>query len=244
MMDNKMAIVTGGSRGIGRAIAEELASIGYDLVLLSKNKAKLEETSKEIASRYGRKVTPFPCDLSDMKAIDKFEKFCATNKVIPDVLVNNVGIWAPASTGESSTERYDEIMTTNAKGVFYLTQRLLPVLKKGRAKRIIIISSTWAQDFSLAGGKSESTVYAMSKWALRGWGRMLREEVRGDGISVTIVYPGAVFTDEWEGTKTPKEKFIKPEDIGKVVRAAVEISPGSCIDEVIVNTKVGSLSYD
>ncbi|MCL4379708.1 MAG: SDR family oxidoreductase [Candidatus Marsarchaeota archaeon] len=243
-MYNKTAIVTGGSRGIGRAIAEELASIGYDLVVLSKNKAKLEETSKEIASKYKRKVTPFPCDLSDMKAIDKFEKFCMTNRVIPDVLVNNAGIWAPASTGESSSERYDEIMTTNTKGMFYLTQRLLPLLKKGSAKRIVIISSTWAQDLSLAEGKSESTVYAMSKWALRGWGHMLREEVRKEGISVTIVYPGAVFTDEWRGTKEPKEKFIKPEDIGKVVRAAVEIGPSSCIDEVIVNTRVGALSYD
>ena len=238
------AIITGGSRGIGRAIAEELANMGYDLVLIAKDKERLGKTAKEIATKYRRKVAYFPCDLSNMKEIDSFEKYCIKNKIIPDVLVNNAGIWTPAPTRATSIERYDEIMATNTKSMFYLTQKLLPRLKKGRIKRIVIISSIWAQDSNPPKGKEESTVYAMSKWALRGWGRMLREEVRKEGIGVTIIYPGAVLTDEWEGTKVPKEKFIKPEDIGKVVRAAIEIGDSSSIDEIIVNTKAGEISYD
>ena len=82
-----IAIVTGGSRGIGRAIAEELAGKGYDLVLLAKDKTRLEKITKEIAAKYKVKATCLPCDLSDTNEIDSFEKYCVANKIVVDVLV-------------------------------------------------------------------------------------------------------------------------------------------------------------
>ncbi len=120
-----------------------------------------------------------------------------------------------------------------------MTQKLLPLLEKGHNQRVIIISSVWALDSYPAEGREAGTLYSMSKWALRGWARSLRAELRKYNIGVTIIYPGVVFTDEWKGTKTPREKFIEPTDIGKVVGAVLSTSSKTVIEEVIVRTIEG-----
>ncbi len=167
-------------------------------------------------------------------------KFCSSKKIIPDILVNNAGIYKPGTTAKSKLEKYENIMQVNTRGMFYLTQKLLPLLKKSKNNpRIIIISSVWALDSYKAEGRADGTIYSMSKWALRGWARSLRAELRKNKIGVTIIYPGAVFTDEWEGTAITREKFFEPGDIGKVVAMTVSTNPKTVIEEVIVRTVEG-----
>ncbi|HUC39078.1 MAG TPA: SDR family oxidoreductase [Candidatus Acidoferrum sp.] len=239
-MGGKTAIITGGSRGIGRAIAEELADMGYNLVLVAKDKKRLEKTSEEIRKKYKKNMEIFPCDLSDTKDIDSFIKFCATLEIVPDVLVNNAGTFIGGSTESATLESYDKLQALNMRGIFYLTQKLLPLIRKGKEKRIVIISTVRALDH-YPGGDS-GAIYAISKWGLRGWARSLREEVRKYKIGVTVIYPGAVFTDIWEGTQTPKEQFITPSDIAKGIRASLSVGSQTVIEEMTIMPLVGNIT--
>ena len=233
------AIVTGGSRGIGRGIAEELADMGYDLLLVAKDSARLKKAAHQISVKRKVRVDYFTCDIANNKKVDALYNFCISKGIIPDVLVDNAGIYVPGSTGKVSLEKYDKIMSVNTRGMFYLTQRLLPLLRKGRNQRVIITSSVWALDSYPAEGKEDGTIYSISKWALRGWARSLRAELRKYSIGVTVIYPGAVFTDEWKGTRKPRSEFMEPGDIGKIVRAVVSTDPKTVIEEVIVRTIEG-----
>jgi short-subunit dehydrogenase len=234
MAKRGLAVVTGGSRGIGHGIAKELAEMGYDLFLLAKDPSRLKKTADELSTKYKVKVDYFACDLSDTGSIDSFHKSLVSKKLIPDVLVSNAGVFLPGSTADTKMELFDEMIAVNLKGMFYITQKLMPLLAKGKDKRIILTSSIWALDSYPAEGREEATLYAISKWAIRGWARSLRAEVRKDNIGVTVIYPGETFTDEWEGTTIPKERFMKPEDIGKIVRAVLSTSPQTVIEEVVV----------
>jgi short-subunit dehydrogenase len=228
------AIITGGSRGIGKAIAEELAGMGYDLLLISKDSRRLRETAAHISRNNHVRVDFLPCDLSKTSDIDAIYKFCISKRITPDVLVNNAGIYIPGTTKESSIREYDHVMSVNARSMFYLTQKVLPLLRKGHNQRVIVISSVWAHDSYSPEGRDDGTIYSISKWALRGWARSLRAELRKHKIGVSVIYPGAVFTDEWKGTKISKGRFIKPEDMGKIVRSILSTSPQTVIEEIIV----------
>ncbi len=236
----KIAIVTGGSRGIGKAIAEELASKGYGLILLANDKARLGKTAKDIAQKYKVNVDCFACNLSKIKEIDSFEKYCTAKKVAIDVIVNNAGTFISGTTEDAAIDSYEEMQAVNMRGTFYLTQKLIPLIKKGQQKRIIIISTCRALE-PYPGGE-DGTLYAISKWALRGWARSLREELRKYKIGVTVIYPGAVFTDLWEGTKTPKGQFIDPKDVAKAVCAALSVSPQTVIEDMVIMPLVGNIT--
>ncbi len=240
-MGGKTAVITGGSRGIGRAIAEELAGAGYDLILVSKDANKLSKTATEISKRFKVNVESAKCDLSNVKEIDTLSKLIASKKISIDVLVNNAGTFISGSTEKASLDSYDIMQSVNTRGMFYLTQKLLPFIKKGREKRIIIISSCRALD-QYPGGSADGALYAISKWALRGWARSLRAEVREYKIGVTIIYPGAVYTDLWEGTETPKEQFIDPKDVAKAVSAALSVGSQTVMEEIIIMPLSGNIT--
>jgi NAD(P)-dependent dehydrogenase (short-subunit alcohol dehydrogenase family) len=228
------AVVTGGSRGIGRAIAEQLLDMGYSVVITAKENERLRKAAAEMSKK--GMVEYFACDLSDIKEIDALCKFISDKKTALNVLVNNAGIWAEGDTSTAKMDVYDRMMNTNTRGAFYLTQKLLPMLKKAKNARIIITSSTHGLDASRADGRADATLYAMSKWGLRSWAKFLREEVRPFGIGVTVMYPGPVLTDEWEGHTYKKERFVRPADIGKAVRLVLSLSDNTAIDEITVNT--------
>ncbi len=238
-MGEKTAIVTGGSKGIGRAIAEELAGMGYNLVLVAKDKKGLKKTAEEIRKKCKRNMEIFPCDLSSTKEIDSFIKFCATLEIIPDVLVNNAGTFIGGTTEDASLESYDKLQSINIRGMFYLTQKLIPLIKKSQVKRIVLISSVRALDQYPDG--EGGALYAISKWALRGWARSMREELRKYKIGVTVIYPGAVFTDIWKGTKTAKGEFIDPKDVAKAVGATLSIGSQTVIEELVIMPLAGNI---
>lgn len=239
-MGGKIAVVTGGSRGIGRAIAEELADMGYNLILVAKDVSRLKKTADEIAKGHRIQVDTFKCDLANTKEIDGLYNFINSKKNGVDVLINNAGTFIGGSTESATLKSYDELQAVNMRGMFYLTQRLLPLIRKGKERRIVILSSVRALDH-YPGGEG-GALYAISKWGVRGWARSLREEFRKYKIGITVIYPGAVFTDIWEGTETPEEQFIAPIDIAKGVRAALSVGTQTVIEEMIIMPLVGNIT--
>ena len=196
--NSKIALVTGGSRGLGRNMAISLAKKGIDVVFTyNSNKQKAEEVVAEIQS-LGQKAMAFQLDTSNVKAFDEFFKQITaslkeqTGSTNFDFLINNAGTALYAPFAETTEAQFDEVMNIHYKGVFFLTQKALPFINDGG--RIINISSGLAR-FSLPG----SSAYGSMKGAIEVLTRYLAKELGSRGIAANIVAPGAIETDFGNG---------------------------------------------
>jgi NAD(P)-dependent dehydrogenase (short-subunit alcohol dehydrogenase family) len=225
----KIALVTGGSRGLGKSIALHLAAKGQDVILTyNSNLAQAQDSVAQI-EKSGRKAVALALDLSDHKSFDAFaaqvKKTLAENwqRSDFDFLVNNAGIGINAPFMETTEEQFDRLMSIHFKGTFFLTQKLLPLIKDGG--RIVNISSGLAR-FSLPG----YSAYGAMKGGVEVLSRYLAKELGPRGIAVNVVAPGAIETDFGGGTvrDNPEvNKFIAgqtalgrvglPDDIGGAV---------------------------
>jgi len=195
---SKIALVTGGSRGLGRNMAINLAKKGIDVVFTyNSNKQKADEVVAEIQS-LGQKALAFQLDTSNVKAFDEFFKQITaslkeqTGSTNFDFLINNAGTALYAPFAETTEAQFDEVMNIHYKGVFFLTQKALPFINDGG--RIINISSGLAR-FSLPG----SSAYGSMKGAIEVLTRYLAKELGSRGIAANIVAPGAIETDFGNG---------------------------------------------
>ncbi len=225
----KIALVTGGSRGLGKSMSVHIAAKGNDVVLTYKSKkADAEEVVKQI-EQTGRKAAALALDVSDSKSfdgfVDKLKEVLQAKWKRDDLnfLVNNAGIGIYAPFAETSEKQFDELMNVQLKGPFFLTQKLLPLIKDGG--RIVNISTGLAR-FTLPG----YAAYAMMKGGIEVLTRYMAKELGARGISVNVVAPGAIETDFAGGAvRDTKEvnKFLAsqtalgrvglPDDIGSVV---------------------------
>ena len=193
-MNNKIALVTGGSRGLGKDMALSLAKKGVDVVLTyHSNKQEAEKVAAEIQS-LGQKAYVFQLDAGDIKSFDDFYQRVTerlkeeTGNTNFDFLINNAGTALYAAFAETTEEQFDQTMNIHYKGVFFLTQKALPFINDGG--RIINISSGLAR-FSFPG----SSAYASMKGAVEVLTRYLAKELGSRGIAVNTVAPGAIETD-------------------------------------------------
>jgi len=225
----KIALVTGGSRGLGKSMSVHIAAKGNDVVLTYKSKkADAEEVVKQI-EQTGRKAAALALDVSDSKSfdgfVDKLKEVLQAKWKRDDLnfLVNNAGIGIYAPFAETSEKQFDELMNVQLKGPFFLTQKLLPLIKDGG--RIVNISTGLAR-FTLPG----YSAYATMKGGIEVLTRYMAKELGARGISVNVVAPGAIETDFAGGAvRDNKEvnKFLAsqtalgrvglPDDIGSVV---------------------------
>ena len=202
---NKIALVTGGSRGLGRDIAINLAKKGIDVVFtFNSNKQKADEVVKEIES-LGQKAFAFRLDTSNVKLFDNFFKQVTTQLKEEtggtnfDFLINNAGTALYSSFAETTEEQFDDVMNIHLKGVYFLTQKALPFMNEGG--RIINISSGLAR-FSLPG----YSAYGSMKGTVEVLTRYLAKELGPRGIAANVVAPGAIATDFGGGvTRDNKE---------------------------------------
>ena len=229
MTQNKIAIVTGGSRGLGKDMALSLAKKGIDVVFTyHSNKQQAEKVAAEIQS-LGQKAAFFQLDAGDIKSFDDFYKQVTehlkeeTGSPNFDFLINNAGTALYALFAETTEEQFDTALNIHYKGVFFLTQKALPYINDGG--RIINISSGLAR-FSSPG----SSTYASMKGAVEVLTRYLAKELGSRGIAVNVVAPGAIETDFGNGrvrdNKDINEQIASitslgrvglPDDIGGVV---------------------------
>jgi NAD(P)-dependent dehydrogenase (short-subunit alcohol dehydrogenase family) len=192
-MSNKIAIITGGSRGLGRNTALQLARRGVDILFTYRaNKEEAESFIRE-AENLGRRAAAFRLDTGDVKAFDGFvaevrKTLQAWGRDRFDYLVNNAGNSLHAGFAETTEAQFDEIFNVHVKGVYFLTQKLLPLMSDGG--RIVNISSGLAR-FSLPG----SSAYGAAKGAVEVLTRYLAKELGPRGITVNVVAPGAIETD-------------------------------------------------
>ena len=213
-LNGKNAIVTGGTKGIGRAIAQTLAGAGALVAITARNEAEIQRAESDLnsAGMSGR-VTGYVCDVRDYEAVKSVFKEFAKESGGLDILINNAGVGMFASVESMSPEDFRAVLETNVFGVFYCCHESIPLMKQRGGGYIINISS-------LAGANPHPNMaaYNASKFGLNGFSEALMQEVRHDGIKVSYIMPGSVNT-HFGGDEPNDEKSwqLQPDDIAQVV---------------------------
>src|SRR6185369_4845729 len=212
-LSGSKAVVTGGTKGIGRAIARALIGVGVDVVISSRHEDELTRTMRELNESGPGRCAGAACDVRDESEVKDFFAHAATTLGGLDILVNNAGIGLFGPVEEMSGDDFRAVIETNLCGVFYCCHEAIPLLKQRGGGYIINVSS-------LAGANphAEMAAYNASKFGLNGFSEALMQEVRHDGIKVSYIMPGSVNTafggDEPSDAKSWQ---LQPSDIAEVV---------------------------
>ncbi len=188
-LTGRVALVTGGGKGIGRAIALSLAEAGADVAICGRSRPDLDETAAAIRAR-GRRGEPILCDVTDRSQVDAMFEHTRSALGQPLVLVNNAGIAASARLAQTTDEMWDLIMRINATAAFWCMKAVVPAMLDAKWGRIVNIASIAAR-----AGAPYITAYAASKHALLGLTRSVAAEVAARGITVNAICPGYVDTE-------------------------------------------------
>jgi short-subunit dehydrogenase len=234
---HKLIVVTGGSKGIGRAILEKFASQGYDVVTCSRNQAELNELKDHFGRNYpGIKVFTTKADLSIKSDVISFTNFVSALDRPVDVLVNNAGFFVPGEIITEPDGTLESMIDANLYSAYHTARGIVPRMKQERSGHIFNICSI-ASIKAYANGGS----YAISKFAMLGFSKCLREELKIHNIRVTSVMPGATQTRSWEGSGLPDERFMTIGDIAETVFAAYALSSRSVVEEIILRPQLGDI---
>jgi short-subunit dehydrogenase len=232
---NKWAVVTGATKGIGKAISIALAKDGYNLAICARDESKLVQLSSDWRDQFKVEVAFLAVDLSIEKEVKEFAAFANTLGRI-EVLVNNAGVFFPGSIHNEPSGQLETMINTNLYSAYHLTRDILPQMMKRQSGFIFNICST-ASIYAYPNGGS----YSISKFALLGFSKCLREEMKSKGIKVTSIIPGAVWTPSWQGAGLPESRFAQPSDVADVVVTSLHLSPNSIIEEIIVRPQLGDI---
>lgn len=236
-LTNKVALVTGASRGIGKQIALTLAARGANVVLSATNAALLDEVAHEITAAAAPAPLTIPADLTDEKSIIALVAAADRSLGRLDILVNNAGITHAAQLEDTATEDYDRIMAVNARAPFILCRQALPMLKKAPRGFIINIASVVGVK-----GYPNQSAYTASKHALRGMSMALAEELAETDITVHLLCPGGVDTDMVSSVRPdiPKQKLINPKEIAEIVDYLTTHKGNAIIEEIHIRRKTSN----
>jgi NAD(P)-dependent dehydrogenase (short-subunit alcohol dehydrogenase family) len=231
MQITKTIFISGGSKGIGLAIARVFHAGGYHVAIAARGEAGLAAAAAALPG-----IDTYVCDFADKQAI---KALCvALNDRYPalDVLVNNAGMFQSGPIHEEADSTYELVMRTNVDSAYYLTKGMLPpMLARGQGSIVNIGSIAGLAAYPKGGA------YSISKYALLGFTRNLRAELRSKGIRVIGVMPGATYTDSWAEVAPPEPRLMPVEDIAQLVWTACQLSNRSVVEEIVVRPQLGDL---
>ena len=226
------ALVTGASAGIGLALAAGLVEDGYRVALLGRAAGRLEAAARETGAELA-----LVCDLRDPTAVDTAIARIEKGFGRLDVLVNNAGQGRFLSLAETSEADWEAMIGTNLTGAWRITRRCLPLLLASRGALVNIISVAGRQGFA------SNSAYCASKFGLRGLAEALREELRGQGLRVINIYPGATDTPFWDTVSGTwdRSRMLRPEDVARAARDALRMPAGALVEDLVIGPAGGAL---
>ena len=229
-------IITGASKGIGKSIAEKFASNGHDLYLCSRGEVALYKMVEELMTKFPSitiKAKPF--DLSKKEEAIAFGNW-SLSFCTPDILVNNAGFFEPGSVYNEPDGVMEGQIATNFYSAYHLTRTVVSAMMGKRSGHIFNMCSIASLDAYANGG-----AYSISKFALYGFSKNLREEMKPYGIKVTSIHPGAVMSDSWGNYDNSSKRIMEAEDIAKLVYAASQLSVQACVEDIVIRPQLGDL---
>ncbi len=234
---NPLAIISGGTKGIGRACIQRFMEAGFDVVTCARNESDLLELQEETRLAFPKTILICrKADLSVRSELNSFiEHIISLNRSI-DVLINNTGIFIPGQVHNEEEGVLEKTIETNLYSAYHLTRGLINEMISRRKGHIFTLCST-ASIVAYPNGGS----YCISKFALYGMTKVLREEMKPFNVKVTAVLPGATFTDSWKGTELPSERFMDSKDVADTIFAAYSLSPRANLEEILIRPQLGDL---
>ena len=230
-------IITGASRGFGKAIAEIFAANGYNLYISSRNEVNLYKAMEELVTRFPEvtiKAKPF--DLSRREQVNDFGNWLLGLNVSIDILINNAGSFEPGSVYNEPEGTMENMMAVNFYSAYHLTRLLIHKMMARQSGHIFNMCSIASFKAYRNGG-----AYSISKFALAGFSKNLREEMKPHGIKVTAVYPGAAYTDSWAESGIDPKRIMEADDVAKMIYTASQLSAQACVEDIILRPQLGDV---
>lgn len=231
-----MLVITGGTKGIGKAIIEKFSEAGHNIATCSRNAKELIALKKEIEDTYQNKVYVQSADLSVTEDLKTFIGFVKRIGEPIEILVNNTGVFIPGSIHNEEENNLRKMMETNLYSAYDITRAFINEMMQRKSGYIFNICSIASITAYSNGGS-----YAISKHAMYGFSKCLREEMKEHGVKVTAVLPGATYTASWEGAGLPEERFSKADDVAEMIYATYKISPNSDVEDIIIRPQLGDI---
>jgi 3-oxoacyl-[acyl-carrier protein] reductase len=228
-LNGRTALVTGGGRGIGAAIALKLAGLGATTIVCGRTLARLQHTAGQIRSAGGQSEA-MACDVADWHSVATLAERVQKTFGRLDILVNNAGIgWSGGPLHTMPLEKWEAIFNTNLRGVFHMVRAFAPMMISGGGGDIVNISSIAGKN-ALPNGAA----YSASKWGLNGLTYSVAEELRGNNIRVSVICPGSTHTEFSPHEGKSPDKMLLPEDVAHAVEMLVTTRPQAFVSEVIL----------
>ncbi|MFC2124682.1 SDR family oxidoreductase [Bacteroidota bacterium] len=233
----KNIVVTGGSKGIGKSIVEKFASEGFHIVTCSRDEDALSRLKEGMEKNHPEiKVHVKKSDLSRKEDIFEFGDFVKDQISTVDVLVNNTGVFIPGEIHKEEEGTLEKLMNTNLYSAYYLTKTLVGSMIEQKSGHIFNMCSVASLQAYPNGGS-----YSISKFALYGMTKALREEMKPHNIRVTAVLPGATLTSSWNGVDLPSERFMKSEDIAEAIFSTWKLSDRTVVEDLVLRPQLGDI---
>ena len=231
------AVITGASRGIGKAVAGIFALHGYNLFLCSKTESHLWQTIEELKTAFPNvTIDGKALDLGQKKEARLFGEWVLNQAGSVDVLVNNTGSFIQGNVSDEPDGALEAMLAVNLYSAYHTTRTLLPQMIRQQSGHIFTICSIASLAAYPGGG-----AYSISKYALLGFTCNLRSELKEHGIKVTAVIPGAVYTDSWKASGVAASRIMKTEDLAKMIFAATQLSPQAVVEDIVLRPQLGDL---
>ncbi|MEY2829317.1 MAG: hypothetical protein RIQ33_1175 [Bacteroidota bacterium] len=233
----KNIVITGASKGIGKAIAKKFAAQNFNIAICARHENELLECKNELLLiNPNIDVLSIIADVSNKLDRDNFIKIVLQQFTNIDILVNNAGTFLPGNTFDEPDGRLEFLLQTNLISAYEITRGLLPKMMQQKSGYIFNMSSVAGLKAYENGGS-----YSISKFALTGFSKNLRAELAPFNIRVSTIYPGAVLTDSWAGTNLPTERFIGVDDIANIIFTSYQMPYSTLIEDIIIRPTVGDI---
>lgn len=230
-------IITGASKGIGFAIAEIFASYGHTLFLCARNEAELNATAQNLQKKYPKaNVNTQVCDVTDAHQRKIFAVWVLRQAKSIDVLVNNAGKFLPGSVHDEAAGTLEQMIETNLYSVYHLTRLFINQMMEQGSGHIFNLCSVASIKAYDNGGS-----YSISKFALLGFSKNLREEMKPYGVKVTAVIPGATMSDSWAGADIDPQRIMEANDVAQMVYVASQLSAQATVEDIVLRPQLGDL---
>ncbi|MFB6455917.1 SDR family oxidoreductase [Chitinophaga sp. Hz27] len=231
------AVITGASKGIGKAIAERLAKEGFNIAICARHEEALQAAKNSIQQQNPAvTVLAEQVDMGNKQEVLAFAEKVKSKFSSVDILVNNAGIFTPGALYEEADGLLEQLMAVNVYSAYHLTRTLLPDMMIKRNGHIFNLCSVASHKAYANGGS-----YSITKHALLGFSRNLREEMKPFGVRVTSISPGATLTASWDGFEAPPDRMMPPEDIATIVWTAFTLAKQTVVEDIVLRPVLGDI---